>query len=70
MFMFRVILCAVLSTASFPAALAQGEGVRRGLEMMGKYDLGGYIIDFSPTKHWGSQFIELSLIGGSGRLVY
>jgi len=46
------------------------EGVRRGLETMTKYDLGGYIIDFSPTKHWGSQFVELSLIGGSGRLVY
>ena len=49
---------------------ASPEGVRRGLEMMSKYDLGGYLIDFSPTKHWGSQFIELSLIGGSGRLVY
>lgn len=49
---------------------ASPEGVRRGLEMMGKYDLGGYIIDFSPTKHTGSQFIELSLIGASGRLVY
>jgi branched-chain amino acid transport system substrate-binding protein len=49
---------------------ASPEGVRRGLEMLSKYDLGGYIIDFSPTKHWGSQFIELSLIGGSGRLVY
>jgi ABC-type branched-subunit amino acid transport system substrate-binding protein len=46
------------------------EGVRKGLESMAKYDLGGYVIDFSPTKHWGSQFIELSLIGGSGRLVY
>ena len=49
---------------------ASPEGVRRGLEMMKEYDLGGYIIDFSPTKHWGSQFIELSLIGGSGRLAY
>ncbi|HEX6691563.1 MAG TPA: ABC transporter substrate-binding protein [Burkholderiales bacterium] len=49
---------------------ASPEGVRRGLETMSKYDLGGYLIDFSPTKHWGSQFIELSLIGGSGRLVY
>jgi branched-chain amino acid transport system substrate-binding protein len=46
------------------------EGVRRGLEMMANYDMGGYVIDFSPTKHWGSQFIELSLIGGSGKLVY
>src|SRR5262245_20855388 len=49
---------------------ASPEGVRRGLEMMSKYDMGGYVIDFSPTKHWGSQFIELSLIGASGRLVY
>lgn len=49
---------------------ASPEGVRRGLETMSKYDLGGYMVDFSPTKHWGSQFIELSLIGGSGRLVY
>jgi branched-chain amino acid transport system substrate-binding protein len=49
---------------------ASPEGVRRGLETMSKYDLGGYIIDFSPTKHWGSQFIELSLIGGAGRLMY
>ena len=49
---------------------ASPDGVRRGLEMMSKYDLGGYMVDFSPTKHWGSQFIELSLIGGSGRLVY
>lgn len=49
---------------------ASPEGVRRGLESMAKYDLGGYVVDFSPAKHWGSQFVELSLIGGSGRLVY
>jgi ABC-type branched-subunit amino acid transport system substrate-binding protein len=49
---------------------ASPEGVRRGLEMMGKYDLGGYTVDFSPKKHWGSQYIEMSLIGRSGRLVY
>jgi ABC-type branched-subunit amino acid transport system substrate-binding protein len=49
---------------------ASPAGVRRGLEMMKEYDLGGYTVDFSPTKHWGSQFVELSLIGGSGRLAY
>jgi ABC-type branched-subunit amino acid transport system substrate-binding protein len=49
---------------------ASPAGVRRGLEMMKEYDLGGYTIDFSPTKHWGSQFVELSLIGASGRLAY
>jgi ABC-type branched-subunit amino acid transport system substrate-binding protein len=49
---------------------ASPAGVRRGLEMMKEYDLGGYTIDFSPSKHWGSQFVELSLIGASGRLAY
>jgi ABC-type branched-subunit amino acid transport system substrate-binding protein len=49
---------------------ASAEGVRRGLEMMRKYDVGGYTIDFSPTEHHGSQFIEISLIGRNGTLVY
>lgn len=46
------------------------EGVRRGLEKMNKYDLGGYVIDFSTMKHEGSRFVELSLISSSGRLLY
>jgi ABC-type branched-subunit amino acid transport system substrate-binding protein len=49
---------------------ASPEGVRRGLEMMARYDVGGYNIDFSPAKHAGSQFIEMSMIGRSGALVY
>ncbi|HXJ08242.1 MAG TPA: ABC transporter substrate-binding protein [Burkholderiales bacterium] len=49
---------------------ASPAGVRKGLEMMKEYDLGGYTVDFSPSKHWGSQFVELSLIGASGRLAY
>jgi len=49
---------------------ASPEGVRRGLETMKEYDVGGYVVDFSPKKHWGSQFVELSLIGASGRLAY
>jgi len=46
------------------------EGVRRGLEMLRNYDLGGYIIDFAPGKHIGSQFVDLSVIGASGNLLY
>ena len=46
------------------------EGVRRGLEMLRNYDLGGYIIDFAPGKHIGSQFVDLSVIGASGTLLY
>ena len=49
---------------------ASPKGVRAGLEMMRQYDLGGFIIDFSPVKHQGSRYVDLSLIGGAGRLVY
>ena len=49
---------------------ASPAGVRKGLESMKEYDLGGYTVDFSPSKHWGSRFVELSLIGASGRLAY
>ncbi|MDB5967492.1 MAG: Amino acid/amide transporter substrate-binding protein family, partial [Polaromonas sp.] len=30
---------------------ATPEGVRRGLEMLRSYDMGGYTVDFSPTQH-------------------
>lgn len=46
------------------------DGVRRGLESLRAYDLGGYVVDFSPTKHQGSSFVDLSVIGGRGELVY
>jgi len=46
------------------------EGVRRGLEMLKNYDLGGYNIDFGPGKHIGSTFVDLSVIGASGNLMY
>ncbi len=49
---------------------ATPDGVRRGLEQLHSYDLGGYIVDFSPTKHQGSSFVDLSVIGSTGRLVY
>jgi ABC-type branched-subunit amino acid transport system substrate-binding protein len=49
---------------------ASPDGVRRGLELLRAYDLGGYIVDFSPTKHQGSSFVDLSLIGRKGELVY
>jgi len=46
------------------------QGVIRGLEMLHEYDLGGYIVDFSPTKHNGSVYVELSIIGSKGDLLY
>jgi len=49
---------------------ASPAGVMRGLEMLRDYDMGGYIVDFSPTKHNGSTFVDMSMISASGELIY
>jgi ABC-type branched-subunit amino acid transport system substrate-binding protein len=49
---------------------ASPQGVTRGLEMLRSYDMGGYVVDFSPTKHNGSRFVDLSMIGATGELIY
>ncbi len=46
------------------------KGVKRGLEQMRKFDLGGYIVDFSPTNHVGSNWVDLATLSQSGVLVY
>jgi len=46
------------------------EGVKRGLEQLRNFDIDGFNIDLSPTKHTGSVFVDISLIGKAGRLVY
>lgn len=49
---------------------ASPQGVIRGLETMREYDMGGYFVDFSPTKHVGSSWVDLSIISGKGALLY
>ena len=49
---------------------ASGAGVIRGLEMLHDWDMGGFVVDFSPTKHNGSTFVDMSIISGSGELIY
>jgi ABC-type branched-subunit amino acid transport system substrate-binding protein len=49
---------------------ASPEGVRRGLEQLREYDLGGYTINFSAGNHHGSSFVDLSMIIGAGDLIY
>lgn len=46
------------------------QGVERGLEMLSEYDMGGFVVDFSPAKHNGSTFVDLSIIGAKGELVF
>jgi ABC-type branched-subunit amino acid transport system substrate-binding protein len=49
---------------------ASPAGVTRGLETLKDYDLGGYLVDFSPTKHNGSTYVDMSMIAASGELIY
>jgi branched-chain amino acid transport system substrate-binding protein len=37
------------------------------MEGMTSYDVGDFIVGFSPTNHSGSQFVELTLIGREGK---
>lgn len=49
---------------------ASPAGVTRGLEMLRDYDMGGFVVDFSPTKHNGSTFVDMSMISASGELIF
>jgi ABC-type branched-subunit amino acid transport system substrate-binding protein len=49
---------------------ASPDGVRRGLEQLRAFDLGGYYVDFSPSKHTGSNWVDMSMIGANGKLVF
>ncbi len=39
------------------------------LEGMQNYDLGGYMIGYSPSNHAGSSFVDLSIIGREGQFL-
>jgi ABC-type branched-subunit amino acid transport system substrate-binding protein len=49
---------------------ASPAGVMRGLETLRDYDMGGYVVDFSPAKHNGSVFVDMSIISAAGELIY
>jgi branched-chain amino acid transport system substrate-binding protein len=39
------------------------------LESMSNADLGGFVVDFSPTNHSGSTFVDLTMIGRQGKFL-
>ncbi|MEW6704430.1 MAG: ABC transporter substrate-binding protein [Pseudomonadota bacterium] len=49
-----------VSAQSLPAAI----------EAMGKVDLGGYQLSFSPTNHHGSSYVDLLIVGPGGRFIH
>ena len=43
--------------------------VIQALESMGKYDLGGISVNFGPENRIGSRYVEVTVIGSSGKLL-
>lgn len=42
----------------------------QALESMGKFDLGGLTVSYSPEEHTGSRFVELTVIDERGRFLF
>ena len=40
------------------------------LDGLKRLDLGGYAVEFSPTRHTGSEFVDISIIGRDCRLMF
>ncbi|CAJ0714014.1 MULTISPECIES: ABC transporter substrate-binding protein [Ralstonia] len=39
------------------------------LETMGNYDVGGFNVNFSPSNHVGSKFVEMTIINSNGQVI-
>jgi len=44
------------------------EGIVSALEGIDRLDLGGYLVSFKPGVRTGSRFVELSIVGASGKI--
>jgi branched-chain amino acid transport system substrate-binding protein len=46
-------------------------GLMRTIETMGPVDLGGYRVEFSPSRRQGSDFVQLTfLVGRDGAFIH
>jgi branched-chain amino acid transport system substrate-binding protein len=45
------------------------ESIYKGLESMSPYDVGGFKVNFSPTSHAQSNFVEVTVISKNGSLI-
>lgn len=69
-----------VSIEGYAAAKTLVEGIRRalpspspaaivtGLESLRELDLGGFLVDFSPSKHSASSFIDLTMLTDDGKV--
>ena len=68
------------SIEGYVAAKVMAEGLRRAggtlsadtlisaLESLREFNLGGFFVYFGPSKHTGSRFVDLTILGGDGRV--
>ncbi|QTN22383.1 ABC transporter substrate-binding protein [Rhizobacter sp. AJA081-3] len=49
-------------------ANAGTDGLITGLESLRDLNLGGFFVDFSPTKHTGSKYVDLTILAADGRV--
>ncbi len=61
----RVLLEGLRAAGRDPTPVA----VARGLERLGQVDLGGYVFQFSPENHHGSNFVEITVVGPNGKFM-
>ena len=45
------------------------QSIVSGMESMSKTDLGGYTVDYGPTNHHGSRFVDITIVGPGGRFI-
>jgi len=46
------------------------ESLLKALDSIQNFDVGGYVVHFSPSNHNGSKFVELTSINRAGKFVY
>ena len=51
-----------------PGKVLTREGLMRGIEAIGSQSFGGFDVRVSPTDHVASNFVELSMLTGDGRV--
>ncbi len=61
----RVLLEGLRRSGSRPTR----QSIVAGMENMRNVDLGGYRVNYSPTNHHGSKYVDLTIIGPGGRFV-
>lgn len=61
----RVLVMALKKAGATPTRAS----VRQALEGLGQVNLGGYPLNFSPTNHVGSRFVDLTVVSRTGALM-